>query len=400
MNRQGRWALFLGIFLFVSASSLAVAKSEDIVIGKRASIHSKVLAEDRTIYIHTPDGYEDGDEEYPVLYVLDGMSFFQLAAGILKYHAMFYVLPKMIVVGIPNTNRNRDLTPTSSNIYQGKAVDWLANTGGADTMLKFMADELFPYIEAHYRTQPFRIIAGHSFGALFAAHALLSRPELFNAYVCISTSFWFDNNVLTRRAASKQPPAVFAKRFLYLSVGGRESSMQLNANHEFVDFLRERRPEGLKWTFDYMGEEEHGSQGIKAMVNGLEFVFSNWRQPPHEYEKGLDAVVDHFDKLSRSYGTVIKVPKDHIINYGYTMLNKGEHRSAIEFFKYYAARFPNDPNAFDCLGEGYEKSGQLRPALENYEKACKIAEAGKDPRLETFKGNLARAREKLQQKDG
>jgi hypothetical protein len=89
MKCKGRVSLFLAIILFVSTSSLAADNGEDIVIGTRISIRSKILDEERTIYIHTPGGYEDGDEEYPVLYVLDGMSYFQMAVGIMKYHTMF-----------------------------------------------------------------------------------------------------------------------------------------------------------------------------------------------------------------------------------------------------------------------------------------------------------------------
>jgi predicted alpha/beta superfamily hydrolase len=399
MKCKGRVSLFLAIILFVSTSSLAADNGKDIVIGKSVSIRSKILDEERTIYIHTPGGYEDGDEEYPVLYILDGMPYFQMSVGVMKYHTMFHVLPKMIVVGIPNTDRNRDLTPTNSNIYQGEKVDWLKNTGGADNMLRFVKDELFPYIETNYRTQAFRIIAGHSFGALFAAHGLLSQPELFNAYICISTSLWFDDNILTRKLESIKPPVSFPNRFLYLSVGGKEDSKQLNANHEFVNCLREQQPEGLTWTFDYLDEEDHGSQGLKAMINGLEFVYATWKQPSYEYEKGLVSVSNHFDRLSKLYGYVIPVPKDHVINYGYTMLNKKEYRSAIEFFDYYASRFPNDPNAFDCLGESYERMEQLQTALDNYEKACEIAKANNDPRLETFEANRARVEEKFEKRD-
>jgi hypothetical protein len=325
------------------------------------------------------------------------MSYFQLAVGILKYHAMFYDVPKMIVVGIPNTDRYRDLTPTSSRIYEGKEVDWLKNTGGADNMLQFMKQELFPYIETNYRAQPFRIIAGHSFGALFAAYALLSQPESFNAYLCMSTSLWFDSNLLTRRAESIAQSLDFPNRFLYLSVGGEESSMQINANHEFVSYLRERRPAGLTWTFDYLIGEEHGRQVSKAMINGLEFIYSDWKQPPHEYEKGLEAVKNHFDRLSKSFGYSIEIPKDLIINYGYTKLNRGEYQSAIEFFDYYAAKYPNDPNAFDCLGESHERAGQFQSAREQYEKACEIARAKNDLRLEAFEENLSRIKKKLDQ---
>ncbi len=399
MNRKERILVSLALFLFAWISSSASTSAEEIVIGEKARIHSAILNEDRTIYIHTPNGYEDGDEAYPVIYALDGMPYFQLAVGILRYQTMFYNLPKMIVVGIPNTDRNRDMTPTRSNIYQGKEVDWLGNTGGADNMLQFMGDELFPYIETHYRTQPFRIIAGHSFSALFAAYALLSQPQLFNGYICISTSFWFDGNVLTRRAETSTPPLEFPNRFFYLSVGGEESSMQINANHEFIEYLRERQPRGLTWTFDYLIGEDHGGQGLKAMINGLAFIYSGWKLPPHELEKGLAAVKDHFDEMSKSFGYDVEVPKDHIINYGYTMLNKGEYRSAIDFFDYYAIKFPNDPNAFDCLGESYERMGQSQLALENYEKACAIAKAKNDSRLEIFEKNLARARGQSEQRD-
>ncbi len=399
MNWKAPLSVLFAIILLVSTPSSAGSTGKDIVIGESVSIHSNILDEDRTIYIHTPSGYRDGDEAYPVLYVLDGMPYLQLAAGILRYHTMFYVLPNMIVVGIPNTDRNRDLTPTSSNIYEGEEVDWLQNTGGADNMLRFMKDELFPYIETNYRTQPFRIIAGHSFGALFAVHSLLSQPELFNAYLCISTSFWFDNNVLTRRVKSITPSIAFPNRFLYLSVGGEESSMQINANQEFVELLRKQRPEGLTWTFDYLNDEDHGSQGLKAMINGLEFFYSNWKQPSHEYEKGLVAVLHHFEELSKSLGYTVDIPKNYIINYGYTMLNKEEYRFAIEFFDYYANRFPNDPNAFDCLGESYERMGQFQQALEYYEKACERAKAKGDPRLEIFEENRARVRAKLDQQN-
>ena len=266
-------------------------------------------------------------------------------------------------------------------------------------MLQFIEKELFHYIEHNYRTQPFRIIAGHSFGGLFAMHALLSRPEVFNAYLCISTSFWFDNKVIIRKSESILPSIDLSSRFLYLSVGGEESTMQIGPNHEFVNLLREKQPEGLTWTFDYLKGEDDGSQGLKAMINGLEFIYSDWKQPRQEFEKGLDVVVDHFDRLSKLFGYTVEAPKEYINLYGYGTLRQRKHQLAIDFFEYNVNRYPDDPNACDSLGDGYETAGQLQLALEQCEKACKKAKAINDPQLKVFEAHLERIKKKLDQKN-
>jgi predicted alpha/beta superfamily hydrolase len=396
MNGKGLFSILLTVIVLVSTSPPVAAESEDIVIGEKITVNSRILAEDRTVYIHLPPGYAAGDETYPVLYTLDGMPYFQLATAILKYHNMFYILPEMIVVGIPSTDRVRDLTPTPSHIYNGEEAAWLDTSGGADNMLRFIEEELFPHMEAEYRTQPFRVLAGHSFGALFAIHALLSRPSMFNGYICISTSFWFDDNVLTRRAGSMPQPLRFPNRALYMSVGEGDSRNQIDSNDEFVGFLREGEPEGLRWTFEFLEGEDHGSQGPEAMISGLEFVFAEWKQPRSEYEKGLAVVLDHFRMLSNSYGYAIPVPKANLLNCGYTKLNQGEFASALEFFEYYAERFPDDPNAFDCVGETFEKMGDLGQALESYEKACRMAREKSHPFTSIFEANRARVSGKLE----
>ena len=82
-------------------------------------------------------------------------------------------MPEVILVAVVNTDRTRDLTPT-------KIADRPGETGGADRFLDFFEKELIPAIESRYRTQKFRVFAGHSLGGLFALHALFTRPELFD----------------------------------------------------------------------------------------------------------------------------------------------------------------------------------------------------------------------------
>ena len=100
----------------------------------------------------------------------------------------------MIIVAIPNTNRVRDLIPThSTKGNDGKDYDFYQASGGTDNFLKFITNELAPKIESTYRTFPYRILIGQSFGGLTVLHALCTIPQAFNAYVAIDPSLWWDN---------------------------------------------------------------------------------------------------------------------------------------------------------------------------------------------------------------
>lgn len=74
-------------------------------------------------------------------------------------------------------------------------------SGQADRFLDFLEKELIPHIDRNYRTYPHRIIAGWSFGGLLATHALIHRPEIFDAYLAISPSLWWDEELLLAEAS-------------------------------------------------------------------------------------------------------------------------------------------------------------------------------------------------------
>lgn len=266
--------------LLASASALAAQTGTDIVIGKKIVLHSNVLNEDRNILIYKPANYDKNQDKYPVLYVLDGEDNFHYATGIVQFRAMYRVSPDMIVVGIPNTDRNRDMTPTRAKLTaEGKEEAWLKNTGGADAFLKFIETELIPYVETHLRTQPFRILTGHSFGGLLVMTAFLSRSELFNAYIGVSPSLWFDDQVLLKRAETGLSSLKASDRFLYFSVGGKEHERQVGGIQQLSRLLRQSPPAGLKWKFEYLSVDTHGSQALRALYNGLEFIYGE-PQPP------------------------------------------------------------------------------------------------------------------------
>ena len=140
--------LTFGLCMLSSLSSFAQDSGEPITIGKKINIHSKVLNEKRPLLIGLPDNYDVNDESYPVLYLLDGNGHFHHTTGIVKFLADNGRLPQMIVVGMPNTgDRTHDLTPP---IIVSKTNNF-PTAGGADQLLRFMSEELMPYIEKTYQ---------------------------------------------------------------------------------------------------------------------------------------------------------------------------------------------------------------------------------------------------------
>src|SRR5215475_9890109 len=169
--------------------------------GNSITIKSEVLGEERIILVRTPPGYERSGQRYPVLYMTDGNAHLDHTVSTIEFLSRNGRMPELIVVAITNTDRTRDLTPTNASMWRPDGAEMkLPTSGGADKFLKFIETELIPKIEKNYRTQPYRVFAGHSFGGLFAIHAFLSRPEIFNAYIAVSPSMHWDNNLMSRKA--------------------------------------------------------------------------------------------------------------------------------------------------------------------------------------------------------
>ena len=176
--------LLPGLFVLIPRESIAQDDEPFLSLGERRELYSDVLDESRDIIVGLPAGYEGSDETYSVVYVLDGPGHFHHTTGTARFLARNDRMPGVIVVAIPNTDRTRDLTPPT----QVDSLGAFPTAGGADNFLEFISGELKPYIEENYRTRPYSILIGHSFGGLLVNHALVHRPEVFNAYVSISPS--------------------------------------------------------------------------------------------------------------------------------------------------------------------------------------------------------------------
>jgi predicted alpha/beta superfamily hydrolase len=358
-------------------------KDQDINIGMKYSMRSKVLKEERHYWVYLPNSYDEGNKKlrYPVLYLLDGDAHFQSASGVVQFMSSGIngncQIPEMIVVAIPNTNRTRDLTPTHSKIgIDGKEEAFLEASGGGEVFLESMRDELFAEIESNFHTLPSRTLVGHSLGGLLVVHAFLAQPEMFQAYIAIDPSLFWDNQLLTRTAEKKLRTIRKFRKSLYVSSANSPAVLNNHpikmrrAIRKFVKTLDSARSSNFRFGFQYFDSEDHGSVPLLSLYHGLLFVFDGFKQVGME---SLPAIKTRFRQLSKRLGGEL-VPSQGIVNnMGYTMLyGLKDVKKAIQFFEYNISNFPNDANVYDSLAEAYMVRGDKAQAIKNYQKSLKL----------------------------
>jgi len=370
--------------------------ADDVVIAKRIKINSAVLGEERTIYVSTPSGYSESNESYPVFYVLDGWT---SVIGLADNLSSFGLCPEMIVVVIEQVNSSKDMFPSAPRNSRGTqpAKPWYhqkednelrvprhgEKCGEADKFLSFIETELFPFIEKSYRTLPYRICSGHSSGGLCVTHAFISHTQMFNSYIALSPSLYWDDGLIMNTAEEKLAGMNLKYKQFYFSIGGKEIASTVGDAHTFAETIRKKASAELRWKFDYLENEDHGSGAIIGLINGLRFIYDGWK---YDAEKmmagGIDAIDSYYKGQSEKFGYKISPDVGTFNSIGWGDLRAGRQEEAMKIFVENTHRFPDSPDAYNFLAEGYLKAGNIEMAIKTYEKAVELAVTFK-------KGNLA-----------
>lgn len=375
------------LFLFL-LSNIFSQNADDIVIAKKIKIQSTVLGEERSIFVSTPSGYDQSTSAYPVMYVLDGSeNSIHFISGLISNLSERTLCPKMIIVAITNTDRFRDMTPTPYDRDPNRA------SGEADKFLQFIETELFPFIEKEYRTLPFRLFKGHSASGMCVTHAFLSHNHMFNAYIGISPSMWWDSNLFSKTANEKLGAMNLKHKHFYFSTGSKETAHNIEGAQSFFEVLTKKNPIDLKWKFDHIQNEDHMSQGTIAMYNALRFIYKDWKFDIQKARSiGLSYIDDFCKKQSEIYGYEISPSETEMISIGYMMLRQKKYPEAIEAFQRNILKNPQSANAYDCLGDAYFGYEEFDLSIKNYEKAVQLGISNKDVSLEVYKRNLEKAK--------
>jgi uncharacterized protein len=235
------------------------------------------------VYISYPNNYQDSGKKYPVLVVLDAEVNFGAVNYIAQRLTKDNLMPEIFIVGIAYPGetdddtyyslRCRDFTPTVDKRFEQAHKNYRSGSGGAENFVSFLSLELFPFLNANYPIQEEgRSIYGHSFGGLFGFHVLLNHPDLFENYLLLSPSLWWDQRKLLKSV--RADPSVASKGLrLYVSTGALEGNMV--ADHlEMVNKLKHLYPDRIVINSEILDRETHRTIFGRGVTNGLRFFYA------------------------------------------------------------------------------------------------------------------------------
>jgi len=239
-------------------------------IGKSISIKSSILDENRELNIYFPSSYStDSTKIYPVIYLLDGSrdEDFIHISGIVQFGSFSWInmIPESIVVGIGNVDRKRDFTYPSQNKLDQKEFP---TSGQSQKFISFLENELQPFIDSTYRTTDIKTIIGQSLGGLLATEILFEKPELFDNFIIVSPSLWWDDEKLMDR----QPKSYNSSKSIYIAVGKEGEVMERTAN-ELFDKIKKNKKKNTNLFYEFLEDKTHGDALHIAACNAFEKIF-------------------------------------------------------------------------------------------------------------------------------
>jgi len=372
------------------------AAADTVACGERFTIHSKILGEDRTVFLSVPVSYARGTQRYSVLYLTDAQFEFDQSRSSAAFLARNGLIPEVIVVGVANNDRTSDFYATKADFKANGRTIPFPNSGHADQFLEFLEKELIPWVESAYRTAPLRILAGHSAGGYFALHTMRAKPGLFQAIIAASPWLAWDDASELNQLVPFLESAELKTRALFVSYANEEHQVgpEMKANVETViSTLRARKDASLRWASATYPQEDHESTSVKCYYDALRMVFADWpfpRDTQNNLMGSLDDVEAHYARFGERLGYTQLPPEDIVNDLGYELLRMKRLDQSLRAFRYNTEIYPQSANVWDSLADALEQAGKTDDALASRRKAVSLAEANGDPNLETFRKHLIR----------
>ncbi len=241
----------------------------DLILAKYHKIYSEKIGENREIYVSVPEEYEKSGKKYPVLYMMDGeLNATPGLIGSIRYLEFLGQIPEFIVVGIKNTNRDKDIYPDEITYQDGSKAG-----GRAVQYLSFISDELIPFINTTYRTEDYRILFGTSNTGFTTIYAMFNNPGAFNAYIAASATLSVPVFTAGRDSLVKNWKS--GKRFLFLVMGEQDFPTIIRLNGALKEVIDINKPEGLTCRLSVL--EGEGHVPASSVFEGLKCLFREWK---------------------------------------------------------------------------------------------------------------------------
>jgi predicted alpha/beta superfamily hydrolase len=382
---------FFCFFTILLFSFCAKAQENNpFTIGFEISSPSKILGEQRTVWIHIPNS-NGGSEKtykgrYPVIYLLDGDANFHTIVTITEFMSSAGLCPPMIVVGILHPDRMTDLTFGTDEETPGIV-------GRGEKFMLYVEKELMPYIESIYPTASYKIFIGHSVGGLTVVNTLIHHPYLFNAYVSLDGALWWNKQQIVTEAKNILPNTNYKAKALFIALANRmekgvdtlavqkdttEGTELIRSNLEFTRYVSSNKKNQLRFNYKYYEDDNHSSVRLIGAYDALRFIFDYYKLNIYNSELEdpsfkLDSLlVTHYSNVSEQIGYLIKPDESQVNSLAYHMLRQKQFIKAEALFKLNITNYPETANCYDGLGDFYLAKGDKLKAIESFKKTLSL----------------------------
>ncbi len=270
--RNMNYLILLSLFIFGCGNN---PQNQDIIPNHDTfKIESKHVAEARVINVWTPLEYKNSNESYPVLYMADGgiREDFPHIANTISKLITEKSIPPIILVGIENTERGRDLTGYSESEYDAQ---FCPQTDGAKNFRAFITQELITEINNKYRTSKKKGIIGESLSGLFVMETFMQHPESFDFYIAFDPSIWWNDHYLVRNANELFGKFPDKEVKLWFTASSAEDISQYT--NELNKVLENKAPNKLKWKYSDEPKEKHNTIFRATKEKALKWMFNDYK---------------------------------------------------------------------------------------------------------------------------
>jgi uncharacterized protein len=376
------------IYYIVILFSSFCAKAQEnnpFTIGFEKIIASKILSEQRKVWIHIPNS-NTGKEHYPVIYLLDGDANFNDLVSITEFMSNAGLCSPMMVVGILHPDRMKDLTFGTDKETSGI-------TGNGEKFISYIEKELIPYIESNYPTASYKIFIGHSVGGLTVVNTLLHHPNLFDAYVSLDGALWWNDQQIVKEGKTILANTNFKKKILFMALANRmergmdtlqvqkdttEGTELIRSNLEFIRDIAANKTNQLRFKHLFYENDDHSSVRLMGEYDALRFIFDYYKLKIYNSELEdsnfkLDSLfISHYNNVSAQMGYLVKPNESQVNNLGYYMMKQKQFNKAEALFKLNITNYPNTANCYDGLGDLYLSKGDKAKAIASFKKTLTL----------------------------
>lgn len=354
----------------LTAQSLDVNPNKliNVDLGKRIQIDSSKLGETRELLVQVPDGYHQSQQQYPVLYLLDGNRHFHhatTAAGILTHEGL---MPATIIVGITNNPGTREHNFSAE----------------PERFVEFIKHDVMRYIHNNYRTTGLNSLFGHSMAGAFTLKTFADYPTLFNNYIAASPALQtYGSRVLAKTSKLfTQQRTLEQSLFLSMTDKEEEGIGETDTLNKYIKLLKTSSPESLFWEYHFISSQTHMTTPYLTLFKGLTRIFNDYSAPritsdqAYQQQGGMKGLKEFYQKRGKKYQVATELPARALRQMGLNLMEEAPD-AALEILQVNSSNNPDSPGALFALGRALENVKDSQNALQTYKNALALAKEKK-----------------------